>query len=130
MEDEKLKDLLAKYQLLEPQKISEWDLLYFCRSNCDSAYDLVQIKKEEDIDIIIALYDYLSLPDCNELHTEISKNLIRNTCLESLHYKTKLVIKRRPSIKYVTDNFELKEHEDFDVLFTLKEFKERISKLE
>lgn len=123
MEDEKLKDLLSKYQLLEPQRISEWDLLYFCSSNNDSEYDLVQIKKEEDIDIIIALYDYLYLPHYKELHCEISKNLIRNTCLESLHYKTKLVILRN-NAKYKFNN------NTFDVLFTLKEFKERISKFE
>ena len=123
MEDEKLKDLLFQYQLLEPQKISEWDLLYFCSSNDESAYDLVQIKKEEDIDIIIALYDYLYAPHCKELHSEISKNLIRNTCLESLHYKTKLVILRNNANYEFTNN-------TFEVLFTLKEFKERISKLE
>lgn len=123
MEDEKLKDLLSKYQLLEPQKISEWDLAYFCCSNGDSEYDLVQIKKEEDIDIIIALYDYLYAPNYNELHNEITKKLIRNTCLESLHYKTKLVILRNNANYKFTNN-------TFEVLFTLKEFKERISKLE
>lgn len=123
MEDKKLKDLLSKYQLLEPQKISEWDLLYFCSSNNDSEYDLVQIKKEEDIDIIIALYDYLYAPNCKELHSEISKNLIRNDCLKSLHYKTKLVILRNNANYEFTNN-------TFEILFTLKEFKERISKLE
>lgn len=129
MEDEKLKDLLTKYQLLEPQRVSEWDLLSHAMRGCNT-YDLVQITKVENIDIIIALYNYLFYPDATSLHDEVSINLIREACLESLHYKTKLVIKREPSIQYVTDNFEFKEHETFDVLFTLKQFKENISKLD
>ena len=81
--------------------------------------DLVQIKNHNDIELII-LISYLTN---EEYFSKALYESIYNSCLDSLHNKTKLIILRQD-----LEDFNIDSH--FKVVSTIKQFKEHLSKFE
>lgn len=103
-----------KYQSLNPQMISEWDFSQGFGSE-ESVMELVQINKPEDIDVILTMAIYIDGVELKE-----SLNKIRTICERSLQDKSKLVIRRG----YAGDE------DRFSVMFTIKEYQERLNKFD
>lgn len=122
-EDAKLKDLITRYLSLEPLKISEYD--FFQRGCEDIIYHLVQIKSNEDIELILELHNYIYYKNCGKFPSDFIQEIVLKTCFDSLGNKTKIVIEIEDISKLEKD-----EYFTFDILFTMKEFKEHLSKFE
>jgi hypothetical protein len=100
-----------KYQSLNPQQVSEWSFSGF---GCDdNTVELVQINKPEDIDTILTMSIYIEGANNKE---RLDK--IKAICERSLQDKTKIAIWRG----YVEDE------DRFHVMFTIKEYQERLNK--
>lgn len=122
-DDKKLTLLMSKYLSLEPLKISEYD--FFQRGCEDIIYHLVQIKSNEDIELILELHNYIYYKNCGEFPSNFYQEIVLKTCFDSLGNKTKIVIEIDDISKLEKDEYFI-----FDILFTMREFKEHLSKFE
>ena len=117
LHDEKLELLISKYLSLNPVQTTE-DI--FFKNLCDElCLDIVQIKNEDDIDLILELNDYIFYKNHNELPSDRSRYNNRKSCLDSLHNKTPIVI-----------SIDSDDYDYFQILYTMREFKEHLSKFE
>lgn len=119
-EDAKLKDLITRYLSLTPDTVV--DNVLFLNYGWESGIiNLIQIKSDEDIDLIIELYNYTYYKDYGHFPNYLEIERVRKICFDSLNNKTKIVIDRG-------ENDCTEFH--FYIYFTLREIKERLSKFE
>lgn len=119
-EDAKLKDLITRYLSLTPDTVVD-NVLFLDHGWESGIINLVQIKSDEDIDLIIELYNYTYYRDYGHFPNYLEIERVRKICFDSLNNKTKIVIDRG-------ENDCTEFH--FYIYFTLREVKERLSKFE
>lgn len=119
-EDAKLKDLITRYLSLTPDTVVD-NVLFLDHGWESGIINLIQIKSDEDIDLIIELYNYTYYKDYGHFPNYLDIERVRKICFDSLNNKTKIVIDRG-------ENDSTEFH--FDIYFTLREIKERLSKFE
>lgn len=119
-EDAKLKDLITRYLSLTPDIVVD-NVLFLSHGWDSGILNLVQIKSVEDIELIIELYNYTHCKDYGKSPNYSQIERVRKICLDSLNNKTKIVIDR--------GKVDYKEFH-FYIYFTLREFKENLSRFE
>lgn len=119
-EDAKLKDLITRYLSLTPEIVAD-NVLFLSRGWDTGILNLVQIKRHEDIDLIIELYNYAHYKNYDEFPNYSDIERVRKICFDSLNNKTKIVIDRG-DVEY--EEFYIAIH------FTLRELKEHLSRFE